>query len=361
MNGVTVLVDQFSEELSENHNVLLFTPSYSLRSTTIQTGNLTHKRIRSLPFPVYPGIHAAIPNIIGIYRMLRKFKPDVIHIHTPFVLGILGSLLAQVMGVKLVNTYHTLLAQGSMYLSPKRLLPGQKLESCDPEDDGLLSQIIWRLQVLFFNSSDAVIAPTEVIAKTLRQRGIKSLIKVLPGGLPVDGFPIKDSFEPTHKVIHLGRLGFEKETDVILKAFALVLKKVPDAKLVLAGDGPARGSLEEEAKTLGISKSVTFLGMVPHTKAAETYRTCDIFVTASTFETQGLVLIEAMLSGLPTIAPAVNAPVDLITPGVNGYLFSEKDYVKCAEYLTTLLVDGKLLKKMGLAAANMVKPSTAEN
>jgi glycosyltransferase involved in cell wall biosynthesis len=207
------------------------------------------------------------------------------------------------------------------------------------EEQGVLELITWRLQMIFFNLADAVIAPTQVIENTLVAQGIKTRTKVIASGINTKQFSCKTDFSLKNRILHLGRLGLEKSTDVVIKAFALVHKELPDMKLIIVGDGPARTSLQQLAEELGIKDSVEFTGMLDHAKAPEMYRSCDIFVTASTMETQGLVLLEAMLSGLSIIAVAVNAPVDLVKDGYNGYLFPENNTEKCAKSMLSILKD----------------------
>ncbi|MFZ6022631.1 MAG: glycosyltransferase [Patescibacteria group bacterium] len=350
INGVTMAVEQYTEKASQNNNVLVFAPSYSVFSKETKQGRVTKKYVRSIPFPIYPGVHAALPNLIGMYRMLKKFKPDIIHIHSPFVLGILGVIFSQILGVKLIGTYHTLFSMGSMYLSPKRLLPGAKLDSATESEHTVLAQIAWKLQLIFFNICDSVIAPTKIIATTLKKQGIKSPVVVLPSGVSLEQYPVKTDFTPTNKLIHLGRLGYEKATDTLLRALSIVQKELPKLELIIVGDGPAKDYLKKLTKELNLQKKVIFVGMVPNKETPRHYRSCDAFITASPFETQGLVLIEAMLSGLPVIAASVNAPIDLIAPGKNGFLFQEGDIEGCAQYIRTLYKNPDTIKTMGLSA-----------
>lgn len=355
INGVTMAVEQYAEKASASNNVLVFAPSYSVFSKITKQNRVTRKYVRSIPFPIYPGVHAALPNLISMYRMLKRFKPDIIHIHTPFVLGILGVIFSQILGVKLVGTYHTLFSMGSMYLSPKRLIPGAKLESATESEHSILAQIAWKLQLIFFNICDSVIAPTKIIATTLKKQGIKSPISILPSGVELEQYPVKTDFTPTFKLIHLGRLGYEKATDTIIRAVKMVHAEIPNLELVLVGDGPAKGYLQKLTKEMGLQKKVTFVGMVPNKKTPEFYRSCDAFITASPFETQGLVLIEAMLSGLPVIAAGVNAPVDLISQGKNGFLFAEGEVEECAGYIRELYKQPARIKEMGLHARSFAE------
>lgn len=346
LNGVTIAVEQAVNNLAKDNNVILFSPAYSIRSSVTKTGKLTHYKGRSLPFPIYPGVHAVLPNVVKIYRIIKKFKPDVIHIHTPFVLGVLGVLMAQIMGIKAVGTYHTLFSMGtSAYLSPKRFIPGKNIHVSSEE--GIVASLVWKIQVIFFNLCNAVISPTSIIAKTIKEQGIHTKIKVLPNGVELAKFPAKKDYAHTKRVLHLGRIGYEKAIDTTVKAFAIVHKEMPEAKLVIAGDGPALKSIKQLVRSLKLTEVVEFLGMVDPVKTPEVYRSCDTFTTASPFETQGLVLVEAMLSGLPVVAAAVNAPIDIIKHGETGYLFKESNEKECAKYLLELLKKPQQIEVVG--------------
>lgn len=349
VNGVSVAVEQLAEKSSEDNNVIVFAPSYSLRASIEKKDSLTLYKIRSVPFPIYPGVHAAIPNLFKMYKILKEIKPDIIHFHTPFVLGILGTIFSQILGIKLVGTFHTLFTQQIMNMTPKRLLLGKQVPA-DTSEKGLFPLILWKLQIIFFNLCDLVVAPTKGIAGMLKRQGIKTKIALLPSGLDIRKFPVKTDFTLTLKIIHLGRLGFEKSTEVIFDAFSIVLEKLPTARLVIAGDGPAKWGLKRYARKLKIANSVDFLGMINPKNTPEVYRSGDIFATASTFETQGLVLIEAMLSGLPIVAAAVNAPKDLIQHKKTGYLFEEGNSKQCANYMIELLTHPEKNEHMGKLA-----------
>jgi glycosyltransferase involved in cell wall biosynthesis len=329
------------------NKVLLIVPSYSIFGKIETNGNITIRKIRSFPIPIYPGAQLAFPNLITLYKTIAKFQPDIIHTHSPFTLGALGTIFAQILRIPLVSTYHTLFSSTLIYLSPRRFMKGQKLiMKPDSSEKGISERIVWQIQVIFFNIATAVIAPTKIIAEKLKKQGIRTRLVTIPSGLDISEFSCKDDFTPTFKIFHLGRLGLEKSMDVIIHAFAYFVKKFPKATFTLVGDGPAKKSLEHLVKQLKIEKSVTFTGRIEHKDTPALFRAHDIFITASTMETQGLVLLEAMLSGLPVVAAAVNAPIDLVKNGRNGYLFTENDAEMCAKRIEEIYKKNTL-EKMG--------------
>jgi glycosyltransferase involved in cell wall biosynthesis len=155
-------------------------------------------------------------------------------------------------------------------------------------------------------------------------------------------------------LISVGRLAPEKNWDTLVQAFARVHKELPDARLVLIGDGPARQSLEALAAELGVSEKVTFTGSVPFQEVPRYLKAADLFAFASITETQGLVTIEAMAAGLPVVA--VNGPGtrDIVEHGKQGYLV-ENDPDALAKGLNRLLADPQRIKRFSNQALKKAK------
>ena len=134
-------------------------------------------------------------------------------------------------------------------------------------------------------------------------------------------------------VLYIGRVAEEKSIDVVIKEFAKSLKKLPEAKLLIVGDGPSRTGLEELTAKLDITNSVIFAGEQPWAEIGKYYQLGDAFVSASTTETQGLTFVEAMAAKVPVVAKYDKNLEDMIQDQVNGLVF-DKD-----EELSTLLVE----------------------
>ena len=132
-------------------------------------------------------------------------------------------------------------------------------------------------------------------------------------------------------LINLGRLGGEKNLGELLEFFAEARKKNDGLKFLIVGDGPARNDLEKQAKDLGVGEHVIFTGMVPPTEVQNYYQLGDIFVSASTSETQGLTYIEAAANGLPLLCRQDDCLADVLEEGENGY-----EYTSAEEFLNAI-------------------------
>ena len=141
----------------------------------------------------------------------------------------------------------------------------------------------------------------------------------------------------------VGRLAHEKNYEEVIDAFKVLHEKDPNLYLLLAGDGPHRNDLEEYSKKLGVFKYVRFPGRVDIDQTYKYYKLMDVFVSASSFETQGLTYIEALASGTPVVARKDDAIVDVITDGENGYQYVTVE--EMVEKTSSLLLDSSKLKK----------------
>jgi glycosyltransferase involved in cell wall biosynthesis len=147
--------------------------------------------------------------------------------------------------------------------------------------------------------------------------------------------------------LYVGRLGYEKQVDILISALAEVIKEVPNAYLNIVGDGPAKKDLIRLVSELKLKKHVKFFGMVKRSNIAKLYQESSVFAIASVFETQGLVILEAMSTGLPVVGVRRFAVGDLIKHGVNGYLVNIGDYKTMSKYLVKILNDTKLQEQLG--------------
>jgi glycosyltransferase involved in cell wall biosynthesis len=368
INGVSYAVETFAKKLAEQNTLEIYAPACGGESRVEKLGRVTVRRYHSVSVPTYKDLQIAFPALTSIIKSVERFNPDIIHIHTPATLGLLGILMAKRMHKPLVGTYHTLFSETLVYASP-RLLFEKYLQAIDRVVEGLgidvkllksgiktqkvekpdtiPQKMVWGLFNRIFSYADVVLCPTDAIRRELIKRGIKTKVEVLSNGLDLKLFPCKKEYGKGMRMLHVGRLGFEKNVDVVIRAAADVIHKVPGAKLVIAGDGPALGDLKELTSELEISNSVEFLGMVDRGSLGEYYRNSEIFITASTMETQGLVVLEAMSSGLPVVAVKKYALADLVCHGKNGYLVKVGDTRGMSMGIVKLLMEPKLQEKMG--------------
>jgi glycosyltransferase involved in cell wall biosynthesis len=369
VNGVAVVVEVFARKLSREHQVEVYAPAYTGRGGVEKIGNLTIRRYRSVALPTYKDFRLAVPSVTGVAESFEAFDPDVVHFHTPGPLGMLGILLSKSRKKSLVGTYHTLLSETLVYASPKKLLE-KYLPAIDRAASGLgvdlkllgngenknggeqtlPQKMVWGLANRIYGYADVTLCPSQAIKREVIARGMKGRVGVLSNGIELPKFPVKTEYKNRQRILHTGRLGFEKNIGVVIKAFARVGQKYPDARLTIAGDGPARKELEKVTRDMVVEDKVRFLGMVKREKLAEIYREHDMFVTASAMETQGLVVLEAMASGLPVVAVNKYALPDLVKNWRNGFLVGVGDDRGMASRIMKLINDGTLTERMGREA-----------
>jgi glycosyltransferase involved in cell wall biosynthesis len=166
-------------------------------------------------------------------------------------------------------------------------------------------------------------------------------------GIQSKDIPARQNYKKTGKILHFGRLGLEKEIDVVVKAFELAWEKDKSLTLHIIGDGPAKESLQNLVHRRVLGESVKFYGFVPHDKVVKMLKDFDIFVTASPMETQGLVILEAMAAGLPVVGVNMLAVPEVIINGRNGYTVPRRSYKKMGERLRELENDSALREQLG--------------
>lgn len=336
VNGVTFTVQAHAGLLARNHQVRVYAPAYGLMYETVREKNLVVERYPSVPLATYKEIRLPVVDMGRLEKSVIGFDPDIIHFHSPGVLGLAGVRMAKKLDRPLVGTYHTLFSEMLPPLPVFRFIPG-----------GWLRKGIWKLSNKVFERCSLVISLTQTIADELVRHGLKSEVRVLSGGIDIEQFAAKKSYRNRKRILHVGRMSHEKNVEAVVRAFGEVIKVLPDALLVVAGGGPALEGLKKLAGGLGLGEKVTFLGYVSREKLGALYRRSDVFVTASAMETLGLVIVEAMASGLPVVGVAAGGVKDLVREGVNGYLVNPGDYRSMAKKIIHIFREEKLLEKLG--------------
>ena len=265
--------------------------------------------IEGFPLPLYPELKLAIPTpTIG--EELEKFQPDLIHAANPAVLGLGGLYYAKKLNTPLVASYHTHLPQ---YLHHYGL--------------GMLEGLLWELLKSGHNQANLNLCTSTAMVEELSNHGIER-VNLWQRGVDTELFqPHHASLEMRDRLsqgkpnstilIYVGRLGAEKEIDRIKP----ILQAIPNACLALVGDGPNRQALEQHfAET-----PTHFVGYLRGQQLASAYASADAFIFPSRTETLGLVLLEAMAAGTPVVAANSGGIPDIVTDGINGYLFDPAD------------------------------------
>jgi 1,2-diacylglycerol 3-alpha-glucosyltransferase len=310
-NGVVTSIVSTTRALRRRgHRVIVVAPAHP-------EGDEEHPdvfHLRSASFPFYPGFRMAFPLPAKVVANLPAVPFDVIHAQTFFFIGCLGAYLARLRTTPLFFTYHTKFEDYLHYLPVHQRITKP--------------QTLW-LSREFSNQCDRVIAPSQGTADLLRSYGITAPLEILPGGVDLESFG-PDTPEPSviregrpgPIVLSVGRLGKEKNLELLLDAFALTLRAHPTARLIMVGDGPHRPELEQRAEALGAAGRIIFVGALDQAQLGAYYRNADVFLFASLTETQGLVLVEALAHGLPVVAVDCAVTREIII-GDSGILTSD--------------------------------------
>lgn len=339
INGVVTSIELFSDELrSLGHEVHIVCP---------KDGNVKEKFVMKLPsfnFKAYHGYKITRPSLkmLKLLKKIKKWGPDLIHIQTPATCGILGVAIAKKLKIPVVMTYHTMLSDYVRYL------PGSKYDSIRK----LNRKMINKYTRIFLKRANLIIAPSRETKKYLSSIGVKRQIKVLPTGIKV--CKCKRKRPKKIRILHVGRLCKEKSIDILIKAFS-ELQKTIDSELIITSRGPAEKELKNLVKRLGLQNKVTFTGYVSESKMHSLYASSDLFVLASTTDTQGLVPLEAMLHTLPVIVANKGGIKDYVKHNVNGLQFKSNDIKDLKNKMEKLLKDNKLRKRLTKNAKQTVK------
>jgi glycosyltransferase involved in cell wall biosynthesis len=359
IDGVAISIRNFSEQLVlRGHEFMICCPKYGEGDFDRMGDQIHVERFRSGYLPSYPDIKVVLPSPQKIKRIIREFKPDVVHIHTPGLLGQYGVNATEKYGIPTIGTYHTLMSEQDMYVSFYRLLKLDKLFSRVNKFNKKLTvkdllkvekldkfnirkKIILKICNNLYDRCDLVISPSHLLKKQLLEFGLKKPITVVSNGMDLKRFKgeIKTLNQESPKLLHVGRISYEKNCDVIIKSFRLILDKLPKATLTIIGEGPAIPSLKKQCEHLEMKDSVLFLGFIPNTELQNHYPQYDAFMTASTMETQGLVILESIACGLPAIGVDSYAIPELIHDEKNGYFADPFDVEAIAEKTLKLLSD----------------------
>jgi len=332
-NGVVTSVRNLYEELTEKgHDVRILTLSEGMES--YKDGHIYYIKSMSIDF-VYPDVRMPLSYRSGLIQELIDWKPDVVHSQCEFFSFQFAQRIAKLTGAPIVHTYHTLYEQYVNYV-----LPGKYIGK----------QMVRQLSRYRLKKVAKVIAPTGKVEDALREYGVTAEIQVVPSGISLEqhhqrlgeeerakkrrelGIP-----ENNNVLLNLGRLGTEKNLGELLRYFAKALKQDAYLTFLIVGDGPDKANLESLANELGIREHVIFTGMVSPEEVQNYYQLADIFVNASTSETQGLTYIEAAANGLPLLCRKDPCLEDVIKDGVNGYEYTNLEEFE--EYLNDILMN----------------------
>ena len=356
INGVTVSVNSFAEALvALGHEVYVVCLEYSKKQQKNSLYDIEEKD-KELPFKILRVPSAWVPiskedrtmrldKCHRITKVMDEFKPDVIHINSEFTVGYFGSLYCKKRSVPFVYTFHTMWEDyAANYLS---FAPEKTLRN-----------IARRIVKFYLKRADLIIAPTKRIAQVVKDYGIDRQTEILPTGIPdskLNFIPQRDvevksllkekfpELEGREILLFVGRIVKEKNLSFLYDVLENVQKECPKAALLFVGGGPYLEELQDLAKERGLEKSVFFAGYMDGEDLIYLYKMARVFTFPSKTETQGLVTVEAMLSGLPVVAIGQMGTVDVMQGDNGGFMVN--DDVEEFSQKTILLLKDKVLRK----------------
>ncbi len=281
--------------------------------------------VTGFPLPLYPELKMALPRPAIGYE-LEKFQPHVIHVVNPAVLGLAGIFHSKIHNIPLVASYHTHLPQ---YLHHYGL--------------GMLEGFLWELLKAGHNQAALNLCTSTVMMEELTTHGIER-VNLWQRGVDTELFHpdlaseemrsrLSQNHPESHLLLYVGRLGAEKEIERIKP----ILEAIPAARLALVGDGPHRQALEKHFA----GTNTNFVGYLTGRDLGSAFASADAFIFPSRTETLGLVLLEAMAAGCPVVAARSGGIPDIVTDGVNGYLFEPEADIQSAITATVRLLEQK--------------------
>ena len=323
VNGVVTSVKNLRRGLEERgHEVRVLTLSQTTRSWEEDGVTYIGSVAAGL---VYPGARLRTALAGRYVQELVDWRPDVVHSQCEFSTFFLARRIAEELQVPLVHTYHTVYEDYTRYFSPSVRF-GKKAAA-------VFSRWVAA-------QTDCVIVPTGKVRSLLQGYGVDRPVCVVPSGIDLNRFRqepdpwrmavLRSSLDIPREnlvLVSVGRLAEEKNLDELLNLRA-ELGKAP-VTLLLVGDGPDRPRLEGVAGGLGLTApDVVFAGMVPAEQVADWYQLGDLFVSASTSETQGLTYVEALAAGVPALCRADDCLSGVIREGENGWQYrDERDFM----------------------------------
>lgn len=296
--------------------------------------------VARLDLPKYDRLQIRFPPLLDLLRYLQESGFTKVQISTPGIIGLSGLLAAKMLQIETAATYHTSIPE---YVE-------------NYTNDVALEGLAWKYMLAFYHSVDEVLVPSKFIARLLHKRGLRNRkLLVLDRWVDVDRFHPRNrtaSFwkkfgiaDDVVKFIYVGRLGAEKNLDLVAAAYRAVRKSRPDCHLIVIGDGPYREELEKRLAGL----PVTFTGFLERDELYRAIASADAKLFPSVTDTWGNAPLEAQASGIPVIVSAIGGPAELMIDGVTGIKISGRNASELEDAMLTLM-DEELRQRLGRQA-----------
>ena len=351
IGGVPTVTHGLAADLaSRGHKVWVVAPSYGTRDVRHIEDKVHVYRFSSFEWPAYEGLRIPFLPFVPVRNLLKKSDPDIIHIHSPIVLGNIAQLLGGGLRKPVIATNHYMPVNMSHSLVAEPLV------------GRYVSNVTYSYLVHFCNRCEYVTAPTQTALNLLYNHGLRAPARAISNGIDLAKFSpgprdpdILRRFKlPTDRplLLHVNRLSEEKRIDVLIDAMAKIKNR--HVHLALVSNGPAEAELRAQVERLQLGEHISFLGFVRDADLLLLRRSSDIFVIPSEAELQSLATMEAMACGLPVIAADAWALPELVHPDENGFLFQPGDSEEMARYIDILVDDVDMRTRMGEESLNII-------
>ncbi len=347
VSGAAIVAEQLAEGMASlGHEVLIIAASDTGYPYVERRKNVTVLRMKSFRNPLRVNQRLMFLQRRAVLKALTDFQPDIIHVHEPVQMGLVGLKYVSRARIPITMTTHQLPWFVASYLPNISFLRRW------------MEKLLWVYSRWLVEKYTLVISPTKTISNIIKAKiGIKTktvnyginlqTFKPNPAGLPGDSLRAKFHI-PAGKpiLLHTGRLDKDKRVDCVIRAAAQVVHK-RDIYLLIAGDGCEKPALINLCRSLGIEANVRFTGFISDKEElAGIYKMSSLFVTASEIETQGIAILEAAASGLPIVAVRATCIPEIVHHGINGYLTNPGDIDSMSRAIIRILGDSARARDM---------------
>lgn len=342
INGVATFSRNLARGLAERgFEVLVIAPSQTGKKCQEIDGNYVISRTTAIALPFYQNLRISINPAHEVKKIIEDFHPDVIHIQTPLQICQAVMRYGNKKGIPVVSTNHGMpenIIDNIRLLAPLSRPVTYMLNTIGARFHAKANYVTLptKSAIDMFRATEKITAPLEAVSNGI------NLAQFTAGTAPAELYKKFGIPKSAPIVSYVGRLDAEKHLPVLLQAFVKVRKQVPNAHLLIVGDGTELGPLGLLAKKLGVGEHVTLTGRVSDEELVALHKVGTVFCMPSPAELQSIATLEAMASGQPVVAVDAGALRELCQDGRNGYLCKQDDATGIAKRVVEILKDKKL-------------------
>lgn len=314
VSGVATSIKTLRDQLEkQGHQVYIFTTTDPHVERNVYERNVF--RFSSIPFVSFTDRRIAVRGLFQAYQIAKELNLDIVHTQTEFSMGWIGKFVARNLEIPCLHTYHTMYEDYLHYVANGKILKPVHVKQ------GTLA---------FCYHLTGVVAPSDRVLTTLSDYGVKAPIRVIPTGVNLHQYEQPDTANlrrqlglapDTPVILSLSRLAYEKNITASIAAMPQILAQVPNAQLLIVGDGPAREDLEQQVQDAQLEDHVKFTGEVNNDDVFRYYHMANVFLSSSDSESQGLTYIEAMAAGTKIVVMTSPYTDELLSSRALGVTF----------------------------------------